>query len=246
MQVIAGYDANDGASSHEPVPDFLDQIDRGIEGLRVGVVSAAEGAPVDPEVRRALDASIEVLHALGAVPVPVRLENLKLWFNLAETIAKCEGATIHRKWLSERPHDYSDHVRTRIEAGLAIPATRYIEALSQRGPQLKTFLDAVMGSIDVLHCPAIPVPVPTIVETDLEGTGEAVLALVGRITSYTRPFNFLGVPALSVPCGFTENGLPVAFQVVGRPFAEALLLRVAASYQAATDVHLRVPEVPQG
>jgi aspartyl-tRNA(Asn)/glutamyl-tRNA(Gln) amidotransferase subunit A len=124
-----------------------------------------------------------------------------------------------------------------------LPATRYIEALSARGRHVAEFLDSVMAGIDVLHCPAIPVPIPTIAETDVEGTGEAVLALVGRITQYTRPFNFLGLPVISVPCGFTRNGLPVAFQVAAKPFAEPLLLRVAHSYQAATDFHEQVPQL---
>jgi aspartyl-tRNA(Asn)/glutamyl-tRNA(Gln) amidotransferase subunit A len=244
MAAIAGHDPNDGAISHEPVPDFSAGLADGIKGLRVGVVDDADGAPVDDEVRGALAASLDVLRSLGAQTVPVRLTHLKLWYDFAETIAKCEGASVHARWLRERPQDYSAHVRTRIEAGLVLPATRYLEALAQRGRHLAEFLDTAMAGVDVLHCPAIPIPVPTIAETDLEGTGEAVLALVGRITTFTRPFNFLGLPVISVPCGFTRNGLPVAFQVAAKPFAEPLLLRVAASYQAATDFHERVPELP--
>src|SRR5262249_42712902 len=156
---------------------------------------------------------------------------------------KCEGGTRHARWLCERGQAYSGHVPTRLEAGLVLPATRYIEALAARGRHLAEFLDTVMADIDVLHCAAIPVPIPTIVETDVDGTGEEVLALVGRITLYTRPFNFLGIPTLSVPCGFTSNGRPVAFQVAAKPFAEALVLRVAHAYQSATDYHERVPDL---
>jgi aspartyl-tRNA(Asn)/glutamyl-tRNA(Gln) amidotransferase subunit A len=241
LQAIAGYDPRDGAISHEPVPDFAAGLDDGIKGLRIGVAEA-DDAPVDAEVRAAVDKSLDVLSSLGAQTVPVRLSHFKEWYAFADTISKCEGATIHARWLRERPQDYSGHVRTRLEAGLVLPATRYLEALSARGRHLAEFLQTVMAGIDVLHCPAIPMPIPTIAETDVEGTGEAVLDLVGRITHYTRPFNFLGVPTISVPCGFTGNGLPVAFQVAARPFAEALVLRVAASYQAATDFHERVPE----
>jgi aspartyl-tRNA(Asn)/glutamyl-tRNA(Gln) amidotransferase subunit A len=243
MAAIAGHDVNDGAISHEPVPDFTAGLRESIKGLRVGVVTETDDAPVDPEVRAAVDASADVLRSLGAATVPVRLPRLKEWYSFADTISKCEGATIHAKWLRERPQDYSNHVRTRLEAGLVLPATRYIEALAARGRHLAEFLETVMADIDVLHCPAIPVPIPTIVETDVDGTGEAVLALVGRITQYTRPFNFLGVPTISVPCGFTRNGLPVAFQVAAKPFAEPLVLRVAHAYQSATDYHERVPEL---
>jgi aspartyl-tRNA(Asn)/glutamyl-tRNA(Gln) amidotransferase subunit A len=243
MQAIAGHDPNDGAVSHAPVPDFAAGLAGGIKGLRVGVVVEADGAPVDAEVRGALDASLDVLRSLGAETVPVRLAHLQEWYYFADTISKCEGAAIHGPWLRERPQDYSGHVRTRLEAGLVLPATRYLEALSARGRHVAEFLDTVMAKIDVLHCPAIPLPIPTIAETDLEGTGEAVLAQVGRITAYTRPFNFLGIPTISVPCGFTRNGLPVAFQVAARPFAEPLVLRVAHAYQTATDFHEQVPEL---
>jgi len=243
MAAIAGYDRNDGASSHEPVPDFAAGLGDGIKGLRIGVAEANE-APVDDDVRRALAASLDVLRSLGAEIVPVRLAHLKEMYVFADTISKCEGATIHARWLRERPQDYSGHVRTRLEAGLVLPATRYIEALSARGRCLAAFLDTVMSGIDVLYCPAIPVPVPTIAETDVEGTGEAVLTMVGRITQYTRPFNYLGVPTLSVPCGFTGNGLPVAFQIAGKSWQEPLLLRVAHAYQTATDFHEREPELP--
>ena len=241
LQAIAGHDPKDGASSHEPVPDFAAQLGKGIRGLRIGVMTEADGAAVDGEVRGLLDASAEVLRSLGAKTVPVRLDTLTLWFRFAETIIKSEAATMHGKWLRERPQDYSDHVRTRIEAGLVLPATRYLEALSQRGPELARFLATTMAEIDVLHCPAIPMPIPTLAETDVEGTGEKVLALVARITQFTRPFNFLGLPALSIPCGFARNGLPVAFQAVGKPFTEAMLLGVADAYQSATDWHRRVP-----
>ena len=241
LGAIAGHDPKDGASSHEPVADFGAALGKGIKGLRIGVVTEADGAPVDPEVRALLDRSVEVLRSLGAETVPLRLDRLTLWFRFAETVIKSEAATMHGKWLRERPQDYSDHVRARIEAGLVLPATRYLEALSQRGPELARFLETTMAGIDVLHCPAIPMPIPTLAETDVEGTGEAVLALVARITQFTRPFNFLGLPALSIPCGFSRNGLPVAFQAVGKPYAEAMLLGVADAYQGATEWHKRVP-----
>jgi aspartyl-tRNA(Asn)/glutamyl-tRNA(Gln) amidotransferase subunit A len=242
MNAIAGHDPSDGASSHEPVPDFTAGFGDSIKGLRIGVAEV-DDAPVADEVRAAVDASLDVLRSLGAEAVPVRLSHLKEWYAFADVISKCEGATIHATWLRERPQDYADHIRTRLEAGLLLPATRYIEALSARGRHLAAFLETVMAKIDVLHCPAIPIPIPTIAETDVEGTGEAVLALVGRITQYTRPFNFLGVPTISVPCGFTRNGLPVAFQVAAKPFEEPLLLRAAHAYQGATDYHERVPEL---
>ena len=239
--VIAGADPRDSTTSREAVPDYSATLEAGIKGLRIGVPELAAEAGIDIEVRAGLNESIAVLRALGAEPVAVRFPDLTRHFRVADTIIKCEGATIHQHWLRERPQDYSDHVRTRIEAGLYLPATRYLEALSLRGRILAEFLDTVMADIDVLHMPNIPFPVPTRAETDVEGTGERVLAMVTRITGFTRPFNLLGLPALSIPCGFSASGLPVAFQAIGHPFAEATLFRLAYAYQSATYFHCRLP-----
>jgi aspartyl-tRNA(Asn)/glutamyl-tRNA(Gln) amidotransferase subunit A len=240
LQAIAGQDPRDPTTSHVPVPDYATGLGHGVGGLRIGVPELAADA-VDGEVRAALEASIATLQALGAQLVRVRLPDFASHYRIADTIAKCEAATMHERWLRERPQDYSDHVRTRIEAGLHLTATRYIEAVSLRGVLLEEFMREVMAEVDVLHLPAIAMPIPTLAESDVEGTGEAVLALVGRITAFTRPINLLGLPALSIPCGFSRSGLPIAFQAIGRPFAEATLLALAQAYEDATGFHRRVP-----
>jgi len=202
-----------------------------------------DAADVDSEIGDALERTQAELATLGARMVRVRLPDLASWYRIADTISKCEAATMHDRWMRERPPDYSDHIRTRIEAGRNIPAVRYIQALALRGPLLKEFLDTTMADADVILTPAIPVPIPTLAESDVEGTGPDVLALVGRLSKFTRPFNLIGVPAISVPCGFDRRGLPIAFQAVGRPFAEAALLQLAHAYQGATGFHLRMPEL---
>jgi aspartyl-tRNA(Asn)/glutamyl-tRNA(Gln) amidotransferase subunit A len=163
-------------------------------------------------------------------------------FRVAETIIKCEAAAMHRPWIETRPQDYAEHVRLRIEAGFYIPATQYIDALRLRATLTERFLAETMAEIDQLHLPVLPFPVPTIEETDVEGAdSESVLAMVGKVTTFTRPFNLLGLPAVSVPCGFCRKGLPIGYQLVGHPFAEARLLRVVHAYQQATDHHRAVP-----
>jgi aspartyl-tRNA(Asn)/glutamyl-tRNA(Gln) amidotransferase subunit A len=147
-------------------------------------------------------------------------------------------------WLEARPNDYAAQVRVRIEGGFYIPATQYIDALRLRRILLDQFLEETMGDIDLLHAPVFAFPIPGIAETDVEAqAGSHVLDTVRRITIFTRPFNFLGVPAISVPCGFDPAGLPIAFQLIGRPFAEALCLRAAAAYQAATEFHRTAPQL---
>ena len=149
---------------------------------------------------------------------------------------------MHRPWMEKQPGDYANQVRTRMEAGFFIPATQYIDALRLRAHFVTEFLDTAMDGVDAVLLPAIPFPIPTIEETDVEKQGgPATLSMVARFTGLTRPFNTLGLPALSVPCGFDGNGAPIGLQLVGRPFDEALLYRVGHAYQGATDHHRRVP-----
>ena len=128
----------------------------------------------------------------------------------------------------------------RLQNGLAIPGVTYLEALRWRGPALAAHLAAVAG-VDAVIAPAAPVPAPTIAESDVGNSPDAE-AVIQRLTRFTRPVNYLGVPSLSIPSGFTGSGLPVGMQLIGRSFEEAMLLRIGAAFQRATDFHDRVPK----
>jgi aspartyl-tRNA(Asn)/glutamyl-tRNA(Gln) amidotransferase subunit A len=138
------------------------------------------------------------------------------------------------------PEQYSREVRQRLQAGYFIPAADYVQAQKVRGTLLRAFADAVFACADVLLTPVLPRGAPTIAETTT-ADGPSYLAMVVSLTRNTKPVNFLGLPAISVPCGFTDAGLPTSFQLIGRPFAEALLLRLAHQYQMRTDWHEREP-----
>jgi aspartyl-tRNA(Asn)/glutamyl-tRNA(Gln) amidotransferase subunit A len=127
----------------------------------------------------------------------------------------------------------------RLQNGLAIPAVSYLEAMRWRGPALSAYLAAVAGT-DAVIAPVAPMPAPTIAESDVGNSLEAE-AVIQRITRFTRPINYLGLPSLSIPAGFTTSGLPVGMQIVGRPFDEAMLIRIGAGFQRATDFHQRIP-----
>ena len=163
------------------------------------------------------------------------------YFRCAETIIKSEAASIHGPWLRQRPQDYTPLFRSRTEAGLLIPATQYIDALRWRTQLCRDFMDASMAGIDVLLMPCMPYALPTIAASDVDSSGEAVRALIGRITMFTRPFNLLGLPVVQIPAGFCPAGLPWGFQLVGRPFQEALLLRMAHHFMAQTPLLARQP-----
>jgi aspartyl-tRNA(Asn)/glutamyl-tRNA(Gln) amidotransferase subunit A len=159
---------------------------------------------------------------------------------LAQTVMAVEAATIHREWLATRRDDYADVVRSRIEPGLFIPATRYCEALSMRARVTQDYLDAAFADCDVVLTPAISIPVPSIAETTTDDPAKVGQRL-GALTHCTRGINYLGLPVVSLPIGFTKNGMPCALQLVGRPFSEGTLLKVADAYQHVTDWHRRVP-----
>ena len=120
----------------------------------------------------------------------------------------------------------------RLRAGLLYLATDYVEALNLREVVLQDFLKLVFTQVDVLHVPVVPIPLPTLKESDVEANPDFI-DYISQLGHCTRPFDYLGLPALSVPAGTTSNRLPTGFQLVGRPFAEATLFQVAAAYEAA-------------
>lgn len=240
--VIAGADPLDPTASAQPVPKYERLLDRRIRGLRVGVPRNHFHEGLSPDVERLMQASLDVLKSLGARLVPVDVPDPKHTYQLTNAIGQVESATIYANWLRERPQEFSLVVRTRSEAGLLVPAVSYLEALNARARIAAEFVRQVFERVDVLHAPVMPMALPTRAETTPGGSGE-VMDLLARLTRNTRPINFLGLPSLAVPAGFTDNGLPAAFQLVGRPFAEDVLFRAGDAYQAETDWHLRAPPV---
>ena len=243
LQVIAGHDAKDATSSAQPVPDYLSALGaERLSGLTIGI--ADHGVALEPKIADAMDESVRALEKVGAKLVPVKLPDLSPLFRVGETIIKGEAATMHRQWLATRPQDYSNGVRLRIEGGLFLSATDYIDALRLRGVMTAKFIAETMNGIDLLHLPASAYLPPTVDESDMESSSsETLLGLFSKLTQFMRPFNFLGLPAVSVPCGVSAGGLPLAYQLVGHPFAEATLLQAVDAYQRVTEHHRVVPRL---
>jgi aspartyl-tRNA(Asn)/glutamyl-tRNA(Gln) amidotransferase subunit A len=240
LQAVAGHDPRDRTTDLASPPDYDAALAGPIAGMTIGVPTNAVFAEVDAEVRRPLDASLRTLETLGARVIPVELPDPRVIYALTNLVNKAEAATIHAQWMRTRYDEYSLSAVNRIEVGFHIPTTHYLDALRLRAPLLEKFAAQVFARVDAVHMPVIGMPVPTIDATEIRST-EDVPALMERVTRFTRWVNYLGLPAVSVPCGFTANGLPAAFQLLGRPFAEARLLRLAHAYQQATDWHRRAP-----
>ena len=241
MQVAAGADPLDPTSADSTVSDYEATLDATVRGLRVGVPIRHHWEGLAADVKTRLEASLEVFRTLGAEIVDVAPPDPRPLDALANLIILSEAAAIHRRWLEERAGDYTPLVRDRIRFGLSFPAARYVEALSLRGSLLNRYLDAVFSKADVLHLPLLTQPVPTMaaVEADLAGGPD----LSFNLAHNTRLFDYLGLPALAIPCGLDDNGLPVAFQLAGPPFAEARLLSAGHVFQTATDHHRQWPDL---
>ena len=240
LGVIAGRDDRDATSSRRPVDDYEAACGRTIRGRKIGLPTSYYNLGLDDAVARAIEAAGATFQELGAELVPVDVpahDEINLIWPIA---LSAEAAVVHRRWLRERPQDYAPQVRRRVEVGLYQPATRYIEVLSLRPAITHDFCDQVFGACDAMLAPTVPTPAPTLAETDF-GDRDDMSEKVLRISAMTRPISFLGLPSLSVPCGFSGAGLPIAFQLVGRPFSEALLVSLGDAYQRATDWHERVP-----
>jgi aspartyl-tRNA(Asn)/glutamyl-tRNA(Gln) amidotransferase subunit A len=243
LMAIAGPDPNDSTTSAKPVPDYEAALEGGVTGLRIGLAQPDdEPVPLDAGVGAAVRVAADTLGRLGAKISRVQLPDFTALYRAAEVIVKCEAAAMHRPWMEKTPGLYANQVRSRMEAGFFIPATQYIDALRLRAHFVTEFLATSLAGVDAIVLPAIPFPIPTLEETDTEQKGgPAVLKMVAGFTGLTRPFNTLGVPALSLPCGFDRNRVPIGLQLVGRPFDEALLYRIGHAYQGATDFHTKVP-----
>jgi aspartyl-tRNA(Asn)/glutamyl-tRNA(Gln) amidotransferase subunit A len=242
LRLMAGADPADSTAISGPIPDYAAATTESIRGLAIGVPNAFYVDDLDEEVASALDATIAVLRREGANVVKVELPDQRQLSAASQLVLAVEAAAFHKRWMIERAQDYGPQVLMRLQNGLAIPGVSYLEALRWRGQALAAHVAAV-ANVDAVIAPVSPVPAPTIAESDVGNSPDAE-AVIQRLTRLTRPINYLGLPALSIPCGFTRGGLPVGMQLIGRSFDEATLLRVGAAFQRATDFHERLPKLP--
>ncbi len=240
LGLMAGADPDDPTAIAGPLPDYMAATRESMKGLTIGVPTAFYVDDLDAEVARVLEETISVLKREGAQVVQVELPDQRQLTAACQFVLAVEAAAFHKRWMIERPQDYGPQVLMRLQNALAIPAVSYLEAMRWRGPALAAHLTAVAG-VDAVIAPVAPVAAPTIAESDVGNSPDAE-AVIQRLTRFTRPINYLGLPSLAIPSGFTNRGLPVGMQLVGRSFDEAMLLRIGAAFQRATDFHTRMPK----
>lgn len=229
--VIAGHDPADPPTAHWPHRAGWSWAPREhLRGVRIGVADNFGHDACSAEVAAAYRQSLDALRARGAELVSVRFPDPDGMHRAAMTVLQAEPAALHRALMSERPGDYAPQVLARLQSGLGIPAHQYIDALRARSPYLERIGREVFAHCDALHAPVLTFPVPTRAETDVGG-GPGMQAMISAFGRWTRPINYLGLPALSLPAGSAAD-LPVGFQLIGPMHSEATLFAIGAAYQA--------------
>jgi aspartyl-tRNA(Asn)/glutamyl-tRNA(Gln) amidotransferase subunit A len=239
LGLMAGADPEDPTCSTAPVPDYMAATSGSLRGVKIGVPTSFYVDDLEAEVAKILDETIATLKREGCEIIQVELPDQRQLTAACQLVLATEAAAYHKRWLIERPQDYGSQVLMRLQNGLAIPGVSYLEALRWRGPALAAHV-AATSRVDAVLAPVAPVPAPTIAESDI-GNGPGAEAVIQRLTRFTRPINYLGLPSLAMPAGFTAKGLPVGMQLIGRSFDEATVLQIGAAFQRATDFHDRVP-----
>jgi len=238
LQVIAGYDPLDVGSADVPVSDYVSGLGEATKALRVGVPRAYFFDDLDDEVRAAVEQALVVIRTLVAEIRDVRIE-----VTSDRTVQAAESFAYHADHVARTPELYQPETLRRIRSGENISAEQYIQRRRELDWERRRARD-FFGDVDLLVTPATPIPAPAI--GDLKKDPEALRPAELKLLRNTRPFNVWGLPAVSLPCGFTKSGLPIGLQIAGPPWREDLVLRLAHAYESATAWHERRPAVDSG
>ena len=236
LQAMAGHDPADPASASRPIPDYRAALQAGVKGLRIGVIRHfyERDNEANAATRQAIEAAAQKFAELGCSVRDVTLSPLDDWASCGVLMMLAEAYTIHEHNLRRRFTDYGEIFRDRMVLAGLITAADYIQALRRRR-ELAAELDQAMADLDLVMTAAAPSEAPRIEEV-------SKFAIMER-PSLTMPFNVTGSPAMSVCCGYTEGGLPLSFQIVGKRFEDATVLRAAHAYEQATPWRSRRPEL---
>jgi len=239
LQTIAGYDALDPASVDIPIPNYLDGLDRGVDGLRIGLPRHffAKAADVSAEVVAAIDRAAERLAKLGAVVEEITLPDYDLFNACGRIIMYTEAYAIHEQDFQRRPLDFGQLTYLRMTLGAFVTGADIQQAMRLRR-ELSRAVNLQLKTYDALITANALVPAPAFAEIDPYSPPNWPVQ--------TMPFNVTGNPAMSIPTGFSESGLPLSMQIVGRAFDESMVLRIGAAFESATGLNARRPTPAKG
>jgi len=242
FNAIAGFDHKDSSTVNHSVPDCVAGLNRGVDGMRIGIVSDYFFHNVQTPVKNAVQAALKDFEKMGAHLVEIPIHNIHGNISAQLTIESCEPSTYHQRWLRERPQDYGQDVRTLLEVGEMLLATHYLQAQRYRRVLRQEFIDA-FRRVDFFICPTLPFTATRIGETKVVIENGRKEDMLSAIMQFTGVPSLTGLPALAVPCGFDSDGLPIGMQLIGKPFDEATLFQAGAAFQAMTNFHQQSPEI---
>jgi aspartyl-tRNA(Asn)/glutamyl-tRNA(Gln) amidotransferase subunit A len=242
LSAMAGWDVADPATVRLPVPEYGLELEGGIAGCRVGIDRQYALQGISSDVRSAFEQALDTLVTLGAEVVDVQVPGLEDGISAGLVIWNAEATAVHEEWLQTRPQDYDPRVGPRLGNGFSVSGVAYARAQHARR-QLIRNLEVLFEEVDLLATPMCAIGAPP------QGASQVVVDdrefdVLPALTRYSRVFNLTGLPAVSVPCGFTSDDLPVGVQLVGALYDEGTVLRAAHAYERATDWHLRQPPLP--
>jgi aspartyl-tRNA(Asn)/glutamyl-tRNA(Gln) amidotransferase subunit A len=235
LAVLAGFDPDDPVSADRPADDYLRELDEGIAGIRVALPRSFYFEEVDAEIVQAVRAAAELLAGLGAVVDEVDLPGAADAFEAGIQIVRTEALAVHRERLDREPELFGEDVRRRLEPAREVSGSDYATH-RQTGRVWRQTVGRAFARTDILLTPTTGTTAPLAEDAE---TIETTL----RLARFTYGWAFAGLPALSVPCGFSAEGLPIGLQLAAPRWCEATLLRAGAAYQRETDWHLREPEL---
>ena len=231
LQALIGYDRSDPACVDEPAPDYSAGLGEGVAGMRIGVPVGYFFDNIDPQVEQAVRDAADGLALLGADVQEVPLPLPEAYMPAEYAIFMAEASAYHQQRIREQGDEFEPDVRLLLEAGELILATDYIKALRARTLIQNAWRDLFATGLDAIIAPTVPNVAAKVGQLEFDnGEPETV------INSYVRasaPGNLTGLPALSVPCGFSGDGLPIGMQIIGRPFDESTVLRIGAAWESS-------------
>jgi aspartyl-tRNA(Asn)/glutamyl-tRNA(Gln) amidotransferase subunit A len=240
LGAMAGYDPRDPACVNRPVPDFTEGLGRDLSGMRIGIDRAWALSQLQPEVKTGFEAALALLRQLKAEIVEISLPRMAEVYDAAIAMQAPEATSLYEEALKSRPQDFSDRVRERLQRGFAITGIEYARA-RQLGELVRRDIEEMFGKISLIATPTCPVAATKLGQDNVSMEGEEK-PLLGILSRFTRVFNLTGNPAITVPCGFSQEGLPVGLQLVGAAWNEAIVFQAAHAYEQATEWHRSRPK----
>jgi amidase len=252
FEVIAGYDSNDPTSLKDPVPHMLDELQKGIRGLRIGFDKRFATEGIQPEQSAAIQVAVDALRQLGAEIVDVEMPNVDGVRNMWLILCAKEAVAAHAANFPSRKNEYGPYFREFLELGAAVKPADYAKAVQYR-KELSTKYRAVLSTVDAFVCPAAIGRAHPISKEAQYGSMAEVNGARDKFANsykpalganvYTYPADLSGTPTITLPVGFSSEGLPLSMQIAGQPLSEPMLCRIGHAYEEATGWYKKHPNV---